>query len=193
MWTDDDRLTQMEGLDTGTYPKKCPVCGNKSIHLLMYRYSVMSTNGGSWTWCSSCKKYSHINTVIPQWWKNYDGLEAGQLFASPEYNINDKRESIDNWVNSLISAKPDVSEENPTSLVADKTLYVIRIAPQKITTEETAELAAHLCRCEKEQAARLIENDGFELYPMPATDIRIVKDELEAKEIAFEISPEYKW
>ena len=60
-------------------------------------------------------------------------------------------------------------------------------------TEERAELAAKLCRCDKEQAIYLIENDGYELYPMPAADIRIVKEELEAKDINFIVSPEYKW
>ena len=193
MWKDDDSLSQIEGLETGTYPKKCPICGKNSVHLLMYRYSEMSTGGGSWTWCSSCRRYSHINVTIPKWWTNFDGLEVKQLFASPEYNIDDKREDIDRWVNKLISTKPDVSKEKPKSITDDKALYVIRIEPQKITTEEKAELAARLCRCDKNLALELIENEGFELYPMPATDIRIVKEALEANGILFGISPEYKW
>ena len=193
MWIDDDRLTQIKDFDVGTYPKKCPICGKENIHLLMYKPSVMSTGGGRWTWCSSCKKYSHINAIIPKWWINYDEIEAGQLFASPEYNIDDKSESIDKWVNKLISEREDDLKEEPESINDDKTLYVIRITPQKILTEEKAEFVACLCRCDKVQAINLIEKDGFELYPMPANDIRIVKEELEAKEITFMVSPNYKW
>ncbi len=165
MWIDKDRLTQIEDFDTGIYPKKCPICGNNSIHLLMYRPNVMSTNGGRWTWCSSCKSYSHINATIPNWWINFDKIEPGQLFASPEYNIDDKREDIDKWVNKLISEKTNSLKEKPESINDDKTLYVIGIIPQKILTEEKAEFAAQLCRCDKGQALNLIENDGFELIP----------------------------
>ena len=193
MWIDDDRLTKIEDLDTGAYPKKCPICGENSIHLLMYRYNVMSSGGGSWTWCSSCKRYSHINASIPEWWMNFDGLGAGQLFASPEHNIDDKREDIDSWVNKLISEKKDISLEQPKSVTEDRMLYVIRIDPQKIKSDEKADFAAQLCRCDKEKALELIEKDGFELFPMPATDIHIVKEELEARNISFVISPEYKW
>ena len=128
-----------------------------------------------------------------KWWTNYEGIEARKLFASPEYNIDNERDNIDKWVNKLISEKEEVSKKEPESINDDKTLYVIRIIPQKIMTEERAELAAKLCRCDKEQAINLIENDGFELYPMPATDIYIVKKELEAKDINYIVSPEYKW
>ncbi|HAZ91486.1 MAG TPA: hypothetical protein DCX21_05885 [Eubacterium sp.] len=193
MWIDDDRLTEIEDCDTGIYPKKCPICGNNTIHKLMYRYSVMSSRGGSWIWCSSCKRYSHTNAIIPEWWSNYDGLEVGQLYASPEHNIDEKREAIDRWINKLISLKPNIPEKKPESITEDKTLYVIRIIPQKVTTEEKAEFVAYLCRCDKNQALELIKNEGYELFPMPAIDIRIVKKELEAKDLSYVISPEYKW
>ena len=55
------------------------------------------------------------------------------------------------------------------------------------------EFAARLCRCDKEEEINMIENHGYELYPMPATDICLVKKELESKEISFTVSPEYKW
>ncbi len=193
MWIDEDRLTQIEEYDTGAYPKKCPICGKNSIHLLMYRPSVISTSGGRWTWCSSCKRYSHTNATIPKWWTNFDGIEEGQLFASPEYNIDEKRENIDKWINKLISEKDDVPKEEPLSINDDKTLYVIRIIPQKILTDEKVEFVSQLCRCDKGQALQLVENDGFDLYPMPATDIHIVKKELDVKDINYVVSPEYKW
>ena len=193
MWIDDDRLTQIEDYDEGTYPKKCPICGGNSIHLLMYRPQVMSTVGGRWVWCSSCKKYSHMSSIIPKWWTNYDGLEEKQLFASPEYNIDVKSASIDKWVNKLISEKEMVSKKEPESINDDKTLYVIRIIPQKILTEERAEFVSKICRCDKGQALNLVENNGFDLYPMPATDILIVKKELDVKGINYVVSPEYKW
>ncbi len=193
MWIDDDRLTQIENYDEGTYPKTCPICGGNSIHLLMYRPSVMSTGGGRWVWCSSCKKYSHMNSFIPKWWTNYDGIEERLLFASPEYNIDVKSASIDKWVNKLISEKEMVSKKEPESINDDKTLYVIRIIPQKILTEEKTEFVSKLCRCDKGQALNLVENDGFDLYPMPATDILIVKKELDVKDINYVVSPEYKW
>lgn len=193
MWIDDDRLTQREDIDTGIYPKKCPICGKDSTHLFMYRASVMSTRGGIWTWCSSCKRFSHTHGTIPKWWTNFDEIEAEQLFSSPEFNINDKRKSIDKWVNKLISEKKDTTEEEPKSINDDKNLYVIKIVPQKILTEKKAELAVQLCRCDKEQALEIIENNGFELYPMYAIDISIVKKELEKNDISFTISPEYRW
>ena len=192
MWIDDDRLTQ-EDFGIGTYPKKFPICGKDSIHLLMYRHSEMSTNGACWIWCSSCEKYSHINVTIPDWWDNYDRLGSDKLFASPEHNIDDERENIDKWVNKLINEKVDTPKEEPKSINDDKTLYVIKINTQKILTEEKAELAAQLCRCDKEQAINMIENHGFELYPMPAADISLVKKELESKKFNFTVSPEYKW
>ena len=51
------------------------------------------------------------------------GIEEGQLFASPEYNIDEKRENIDKWINKLISEKDDVPKEEPLSINDDKPLY----------------------------------------------------------------------
>ncbi len=52
---------------------------------------------------------------------------------------------------------------------------MVKIDTQKTRMEEKSYLAAHLCRCDKEQAIDIIENHGFELYPMPVNDISLVK------------------
>ena len=105
MWSEDDRITRIKGLSIGKYPKKCPICEKNSIHLLMYKPKTKTASGGCWVWCSVCKKYSHTSLTIPEWWRNYNELKECQLFSSPEYNIDDKKEDIDKWVNKLISEK----------------------------------------------------------------------------------------
>ena len=193
MWDYDDRIAEMENTDSGTYPKKCPVCGKDSIHMLMHRPKSGSSTGGFWIWCSFCKKYSHASVAIPRWWRNFNGLEESQLYASPEFSMDENRIEIDRWVNQLIRDKVDGLEESPKTAEEDRTFYVIRIDPQRGQSEEQADLLALICRCEKEEAMKRIEREGFVLHPMPAVDIRIVKKELESRGIKFSITPEYNW
>lgn len=193
MWQDDDRITRIESLDAGLYPKTCPVCGENSIHMLMYKPAEKSFEGGCWIWCSSCNRYSHSSVVMPRWWRNFEGIEEDQLFASPEYYLDDKSNEIDAWVNQLISKRVNDSKQAPKTVDEDRTFYVIRIDPQKVSTEEKARLVEQICRCEKEKAIKMMETEGFKLHPMPAIDVGMVKKELEAKGIKFSIDPDYKW
>ena len=193
MWSDDDRIAKNANIEQGTYPKKCPVCGKDSLHVMMYQPEAKAFTGGCWIWCSSCKKYSHTSVVIPKWWRNYNGLEESQLFASPELNIDVRSEEIDKWVNKLISEKADDDERLPKTINDDNRFYVIKIKPQKILSEEKAELVEQICRCGRDEALKTIERNGFELHPMSATDTGIVIKELGNKGIEFSVVPDYKW
>ena len=193
MWSDDDRVTKIDKLDEGFYPKRCPVCGKNSIHLLMYKPETKSSTGGCWIWCSACKRYSHASITIPEWWSNCNELEESQLFASPEQNIDEKREEIDKWVNLLISEKADVPEQIPKNADEDKTYYVVKIEPQIVQSEGKAELVEQICQCNRDEAKKLIEREGYKLHPTSAIDTGIIRRALKAKGISFTITPDYKW
>ena len=179
----------MENLFTGIYPKKCPLCGKDSIHLLLFKPEKQFSAGGSWIWCSSCNKFSHASVVIPKWWRNFNDLEEDQLFASPEYSIDDKRDEIDKWINKLISEKESDSEEIIQTTYERPRFYVIRIEPQKFLSEEQIKIVEQVCRCDNGEALEMVEREGIVLHPMTDIDIGIVKKELEAKDIQFSINP----
>ena len=72
----------------------------KNGHIFMYKFDDADVYGSAWVWCSACQEYSHSRYLIPDWWKNYDGIEADELHNSPD-NLDLIKNEIGQWVNSL--------------------------------------------------------------------------------------------
>lgn len=101
MWSDERDLIMNLFNDNGeAYPKTCPCCGKKDGHIFMYKFDDAAVYGSAWVWCSACQEYSHSRYLIPDWWKNYDGVEADELHNRPD-NLDLIKNEIDQWVNSL--------------------------------------------------------------------------------------------
>ena len=80
------------------FPAECPVCKEQCAHICMHRYD--DKHGGVWLWCSNCKSFMHMSGIIPDWWKNCEAVDRGQLEASPEY-LDSMVDIIDPWVTQL--------------------------------------------------------------------------------------------
>ena len=108
MWKDnDDRICDIVDIINTKeikVPEICPVCGKKELHFFLFKYPDEEKRGGAWIWCSECKHFSHFEYVIPQWWKNYEGISFDELTSDPDL-LESKKEEIDFWIKHLISAE----------------------------------------------------------------------------------------
>lgn len=104
IWRDDldaqlsDILSCVENI--APFPAACPACGSPDCHVYYHRYNEVTGRGGSWVWCSHCRRYSHFSCVVPQWWINMSDIDTAQLAALPDY-LESKKEMIDHWLNKL--------------------------------------------------------------------------------------------
>jgi len=63
-------------------PFTCPVCtepGSVHVHLHGFAGAV----GGSWIWCSRCRRYDHDRRTIPAWWFNNSLIDLESLVSPP--------------------------------------------------------------------------------------------------------------
>lgn len=66
-------------------PEKCPICEKQTLH----RYFSSSKKGNKkdgdeWQWCSGCRHYEHMHSLVPDWWNNEPDIDANKLTAIPE-------------------------------------------------------------------------------------------------------------
>ena len=102
MWNDNDdrimRLLPLAGENCSVFPEVCPICGARTGHVYMHRYK--EGRGGIWIWCSSCHSYSHMSSIIPDWWENPEYIDEDKLNHSPEC-LDQQADILDSWINSL--------------------------------------------------------------------------------------------
>lgn len=71
----------------------CPICNAKTMH----RYFQINkkidkiigdikyiADGDEWQWCSNCRHYEHMSSLVPYWWKNDLVIDGSKLTAIPE-------------------------------------------------------------------------------------------------------------
>lgn len=64
-------------------PADCPACGARDLHVF-YRRHGDDGMGGTWAWCSNCRRFFHGRTAVPMWWREADFITDEALAAVPE-------------------------------------------------------------------------------------------------------------
>lgn len=104
MWHEDDgMMTIYESLEEGqgSFPRECPVCGEKHAHMLVHRPEPSNSRGTVWAWCGFCGGYAHFGAVVPAWWTDPGFVDEERLDSYVDYpdSISTK---IDEWMNALL-------------------------------------------------------------------------------------------
>ena len=80
MWSDEkDDIMLLLDENSNKFPRECPCCGKKTGHVFFFKNNKEDRIGSAWAWCSECNEYSHSRYVIPDWWRNYDGIGIENL------------------------------------------------------------------------------------------------------------------
>ena len=103
MWNDnkDEILEIIDNVDSSNavFPTTCPVCNKKDGHVYYHKHDEL--HSGVWVWCGSCQTFSHMSGIAPDWWKNPDFINDGQLTEIPD-KLDENKEKLDRWINLLI-------------------------------------------------------------------------------------------
>jgi transcription elongation factor Elf1 len=106
MWKDSDDLliyADENNLFSSMYPKTCPVCNHKSVHLYLHRFEENDSIGAIWLWCSNCMSYTHAQFRIPNSWNNLATIDENALESDPEY-LEGIFMDIDDHTNKIASS-----------------------------------------------------------------------------------------
>lgn len=105
-WINDDSVEPLVifvnsqlARSAGTMPGDCPVCETpSSVHIHAHRF--YDQIGGSWVWCSACRRYDHDRRNLPDWWVNNDAIGL-DLLESPPAALDEWSGVVDEHWNSL--------------------------------------------------------------------------------------------
>jgi hypothetical protein len=67
----------------------CPVCAKAELRFFFWRHRVVDPDagnkGGFWLWCPNCYTFEHLSALVPDWWRDIDGLSDESLNPEPEW------------------------------------------------------------------------------------------------------------
>ena len=88
-WRDGDEDFDRDVLPAvarrGPFPARCPACSSPTLHVYFHRHDARHDRGGSWVWCSHCRRYSHASAKPPPGWRNLDLVDPQRLTHAPSY------------------------------------------------------------------------------------------------------------
>jgi hypothetical protein len=90
--------------DSEEFPKICPLCGHRHLHLYVHRWK--NNDATMWVWCGQCKRTTHgLIRDCPRWYRNYSVVEEGDLSSHPD-RLAEKSIGIDVFMNTFIEKFP---------------------------------------------------------------------------------------